>query len=89
MNWDKTGSFKTGTDGKVRVKTKEGHQGLSQLETQQLTQAIAVSRTILPRVLAQICWPQSGTKAARNARLAHFFFTNPAGPAPDEINTIY
>lgn len=90
MDWSKTGSFKTGGDsGRVRVKTQEGHPGLSQLETQQLTQAVSVSRTILPHVLGQLCWPQSGTKDARNARLSRYFLTGPGTPAPDELNTIY
>ena len=89
MSWSKTGSIKPPSGGKVRIKTKAGHGALSDIETSQLSQAVSTSRTILPHVLRQLCWPETATKAARNARLARYFLTDPAKPDMSDVNKIY
>jgi len=89
MKWGKSGSFQTASGSKFRIKTHTGGVGPNALETTQLTQAVTVSQTILLRILAQLAWPEKGSKDARNARLERLFLTDARGPAGDALDTIY
>jgi hypothetical protein len=89
MSWSKTSSIQPGqSQNKVRIKTKHGEIGLTNLEQQQVGQTVYRSRSILPQVIAWLSWPNGTTKAKLNPLLQRYFLTTGNWPAPGDIETI-
>ncbi len=88
MSWSRTGNLFSGTDQKVRIKTKQGELGLSNLEMQHAANVVSASRMILPMVIAWVSWPAGEIKTRRNAYMARYFKCAPGGPDQNDVNTV-
>ena len=86
MGWEKTASIDTAGGGKVRIKTKQGEVGLTNLEEQQVGSIVAASRQTLQQVIAELVWPTN--KAGRDAHAARYFLTPASGPTQDQLGKI-
>jgi hypothetical protein len=89
MSWSRTATVRPGGGKAITIKTRADHGSLSELEVANVQAAVACAREVLPAVLSQLASPRAGTKAGRNARLARYFLTDPAGPSLQDLGTIY
>ncbi len=88
MSWSKTGSLFSGTDQKVRIKTKQGELGLSNLEKQAAAGVVSGARTVLQAVIAWLSWPSGDAKVRRNRYMARYFLCDSARPDMGDVNTV-
>lgn len=82
MSWSKTSTLAPGHGKKVRIKTKHGEMGLTNLESEQLSGIVTESRRILQQVIGWVSWPTDRDRLNR-----HFgrYFLNPA-PSMNDRN---
>ena len=80
MKWTKTSSvIPNQGGGKVRIKTKLGEMGLTELEQEQVGHTVGTAREILQTVISQLNWP-SNLDPRLKAHMALYFKTANAGP---------
>ncbi len=87
MKWSKMKSLKPGQGRKVRIKTKHGEMGLSDLELQQIGEAVSVSRQILPQVIGMVSWPTQSNRARVYAHMDRYFKTGTT-PSQQDVQAI-
>lgn len=87
MKWSKTMSLTPSQGQKVRIKTKHGEMGLSDLELQQIGHTVNISRAILLQVIALLSWPTVSHRARIHAHMDRYFLTG-ASPSRTDVETV-
>jgi hypothetical protein len=87
MSWSKDGGITPAGQKKIRIKTKHGEIGLTDLEFDQAGETVEISRQVLPKVIANLSWRSSATRATVN-NLMNLYFLTGVDPSSSAITTV-